>query len=70
MNNKEQEKLLKLISDYEKIDKLIDYYKDKGLLIVGLNDSQGINTTSMLYRKGLLDYLALSLTSNELTNAK
>ncbi len=67
MNNKEQEKLLKLISDYEKIDKLIDYYKDKGLLIVGLNDSQGINTTSMLYRKGLLDYLALSLTSNELT---
>ena len=62
----ERVKILNLISDYEKIDKLINYYKDKGLLIVGLNDSQGVNTTSMFCRKGLLDYLALSLTSDEL----
>jgi len=36
----------KVISDEEKIQKLVEYYKDNGLLIVGLNDSQGVNTTS------------------------
>lgn len=36
----------KVISDEEKIQKLVEYYKDNALLIVGLNDSQGVNTTS------------------------
>ena len=51
----------------EKIDKLIEYYKNKGLLIVGLNDSQGVNTTSTFFKKGLLEYLAAALSSKELT---
>lgn len=54
-------------SDYEKTKKLIQYYKDNGLLIVGLNDSQGVNTTSTFFKKGLLEYLAAALTSEELT---
>jgi len=54
-------------SDNEKIEKLIQYYKDNGLLIVGLNDSQGVNTTSTFFKKGLLEYLAVALTSEELT---
>ena len=29
-----------VVSDNEKIEKLIQHYKDNGLLIVGLNDSQ------------------------------
>ena len=37
--------------DNQKIDKLIKYYKDKVLLIVGLNDSQGVNTTSTFLKK-------------------
>ena len=56
-----------IVSDNEKRKKLIDYYKDSGLLIVGLNDSQGVNTTSTFYKKGLLEYLAAALTSEELT---
>lgn len=55
------------ISDKEKIESLIQYYKDNGLLIVGLNDSQGVNTTSTFFKKGLLEYLAAALTSEELT---
>lgn len=50
----------------QKIEQLTDYYKDKGLLIVGLNDSQGVNTTSTFFKKGLLEYLAASLTSKDL----
>ncbi|MDO5568987.1 MAG: hypothetical protein Q4G04_02585 [bacterium] len=50
----------------DKINKLINYYKEKNLLIVGLNDSQGINTTSTFFKMGLLEYLALALTSDEL----
>lgn len=57
----------RIISDNQKIEKLINYYKDKGLLIVGLNDSQGVNTTSTFFKKGLLEYLAASLTNRELT---
>lgn len=57
----------KVISDKEKIESLIQYYKDNGLLIVGLNDSQGVNTTSTFFKKGLLEYLAAALTSEELT---
>lgn len=56
-----------IISDYEKIEKLIQYYKDNGLLIVGLNDSQGVNTTSTFLKKGLLEYLATALTDEGLT---
>lgn len=55
-----------IVSDNEKIKKLIEYYKDNGLLIVGLNDSQGVNTTSTFFKKGLLEYLASALTSEEL----
>lgn len=55
------------ISDKENIEKLIQYYKEKGLLIVGLNDSQGVNVTPTFFKKGLLEYLANVLTSDELT---
>lgn len=55
-----------VVSDNERIKKLIEYYKDSGLLIVGLNDSQGVNTTSTFFKKGLLEYLAAALTSEEL----
>lgn len=34
---------------------------------MGLNDSQGVNTTSTFFKKGLLEYLAAALTSDELT---
>ncbi len=54
------------ITDKEKIEKLIQYYKNNGLLIVGLNDSQGVNTTSTFFKKGLLEYIASALTSEEL----
>lgn len=57
----------KSISDNEKLERLIQYYKDNGLLIIGLNDSQGVNTTSTFFKKGLLEYLAAALTSEELT---
>lgn len=56
-----------MITDSEKVKKLIQYYKDNGLLIVGLNDSQGVNTTSTFFKKGLLEYIGCSLTSDELT---
>ncbi len=56
-----------IVSDNEKIERLIKYYKDNGLLIVGLNDSQGVNTTSTFFKKGLLEYLAAALTSKKLT---
>ena len=49
----------------DKIDKIKDYYKE-GLTIVGLNDSQGVNTTSTFFRKGLLEYLSSKLTTVEL----
>ena len=49
----------------DKIDKIKDYYKE-GLTIVGLNDSQGVNTTSTIFRKGLLEYLGSKLTTDEL----
>ena len=56
----------KIVSDNKKIEKLIQYYKDDGLVIVGLNDSQGVNTTSTFFKKGLLEYLAAALTSEKL----
>lgn len=54
-------------SDEEKIKALVDYYKKNGLLIVGLNDSQGVNTTTTFFKKGLLEYLAAALTDEKLT---
>lgn len=57
----------KVISDKKKIAQLINYYQNNGLLIVGLNDSQGVNTTSTFFKKGLLEYLASALTSEKLT---
>lgn len=59
--------MTQVISDDEKLEQLIKYYKESGLLIVGLNDSQGVNTTPMFFHKGLLEYLAAALTSDELT---
>jgi len=56
-----------LNGDTEHIYELINYYKDKGLTIIGLNDSQGVNITSTFFKKGLLEYLATTLTSDELT---
>ena len=50
----------------EKLRDLTDYYKDDGLTIVGLNDSQGVNTTSTIFKKGLLEYLASSLKTEDL----
>lgn len=49
-----------------KVKELINHYKDSGLTIIGLNDSQGVNTTSTFFKKGLLEYLAYTLTSYEL----
>jgi len=48
-----------------KLEQLRQYYDDKGLVIVGLNDSQGVNTTN-LFRKGLLEYLADLLTDGQI----
>ncbi len=53
------------ISLDEKVKQLSNYYSDKGLLLVGLNDSQGVNTTSF-FKKGLLEYLAWALQSDQL----
>lgn len=52
--------------DLEKLKRLRDYYKNQGLAIIGFNDSQGVNTTSTIFKKGLLEYLASSLTDKDL----
>lgn len=57
----------KVITDKQKIKALVDYYKKDGLSIIGLNDSQGVNTTSTFFKKGLLEYLANALTTKELS---
>lgn len=49
-----------------KVKELINHYKDSGLTIIGLNDSQGVNITSTFFKKGLLEYLAYTFTSYEL----
>lgn len=51
----------------EKRQELIEYYQNKynELLIVGFNDSQGVNTTSTFFKKGLLEYLAKELTTED-----
>ena len=59
-------KIKEQISDMKKVEELINYYQYSGLLIVGLNDSQGVNTTTFL-RKSFLDYLRDALT-NEFLN--
>lgn len=55
-----------LSMEKEKLKRLTDYYKNDGLTIVGLNDSQGVNTTSTFFRKGLLEYISSKLTTDEL----
>lgn len=48
-----------------RIEGLKDYYKkNKELTIIGLNDSQGVNTTT-LFRKGLLEFVADKLKDEE-----
>lgn len=44
---------------------LINYYNNKGLAIIGLNDSQGVDITSTFFRRGLLEYIADELTIDE-----
>lgn len=51
----------------DKLNKLIQYYQDKGLLIIGLNDYKRIKAISPFWERKLLEYLALSLTSKDLT---
>ncbi len=55
-----------IISEQEKSE-LIEYYKNKGLLIVGLNDLTGVPSFHIPFRKGLLEYLATYLTNERLT---
>lgn len=43
---------------------LQDYYRSKGLVIVGLSDSQGVKTSG-LFGKGLLDQLAATITDED-----
>lgn len=50
----------------EKLNELSSYYKDKGLAIIGLNDSQGVNVTSTFFKKGLLEYISAALKDEEL----
>mgnify|MGYP001316208837 FL=1 len=49
-----------------KLEYLREYYKNKALLIVGLNDSQGINISFSFFKKGVLEYVSKSLTSDTL----
>lgn len=48
---------------------LIEYHRNtegiNDLLIVGLNDSQGVNTTLSPFKKGLLEYIASSLRTKD-----
>lgn len=48
------------MKNYES-EKLRDYYKNRGLAIIGLNDSQGVNTTSTFFKEGLLEYIGRAL---------
>lgn len=61
--SQDNDKFKRLLQRYE----LIQYYKYKELLIIGMNDSQGVNTTSTFFKKGLLEYMASALTSEDLT---
>ncbi len=55
------------MGNHDAISKLTNYYKEKGLLIVALNDSQGINMTHNFYQKGLLEFLTDSLSTTDFT---
>lgn len=49
-----------------KMEDLRNYYKkNKDLTIIGLNDSQGVNTTT-LFRKGLLEFIVDNLEDDEI----
>lgn len=50
----------------QQISALIDYYQESGLLLVGLNDSQGVGRVSSLLKKELLELLKKELTSRNL----
>lgn len=45
---------------------LQEYYQDKGLTIVGLNDSQGVNVSSNIFKRGILELIANALKAGEL----
>ncbi len=57
---------VRLLTEEEQIQKLQDYYKNHGLVIIGFNDSQGVNTTSTFFKKGLLEALAAKLKTGQL----
>lgn len=50
----------------KKIVELKKNYKDNSLLIIGLNDSQGVNVTFPFFKKGFLEYLEEYLISSNL----
>lgn len=60
-----EEVALTELSRRKKQEKLIEYYENIGLQIIGLNDITGLNTT--LSKKGFLEHLAINLTSQKLT---
>ena len=52
----------------EKLKQLQNYYKDKETLLIGMNDSQGVNVNSTFWKKGLLDYIADAIKTEGLSN--
>lgn len=54
-----------MVLSEEQREELVQYYKETGLLVVGLNDSQGVNANFTFFRKGLLSQLVDTLTEGE-----
>ena len=50
----------------QKLEQLKEYYKNNGLVLVGLNDSQGVNISSSFFKKGVLQYISSILKSESL----
>lgn len=54
-------------TDISKISKIIEYYRKKGLLIIALNDSQGVNVSRNIFEKGFLEFLTDTLSFDDFT---
>lgn len=50
-----------------KLMTIMDYYRNKNLLLVGLNDSQGVNLSSPFLKNGLLEHIADLLYNHNLS---
>ena len=50
----------------EKVVELRNYYKEDGLSLIGLNDSQGVITTGAIFKNSLLKELGIILRNEEL----